>query len=242
MIYCFEHSSPRPRTEVIPILVLHINNRLPSPHNSGSGIKCHLSNIRSDNLFEIDDLNAVWNLSKYPICPLLKITVLDHLALIEASRCCGRRWWSPAFDDDWHWAVRIGVLYCRGVEPSSNDSALLRGYCLQKYLEVDMLQTTGNYLSYKRRLLPKTHLLRLYSRFNPCLLCCSRRIPRLSLIRHSLYVGVVQKPLPPPLTGEQYGKMEPKYLFNVPLYLNNSVETATLFNVVSHPRCCEPRN
>jgi len=26
--------------------------------------------------------------------------------------------------------------------------------------------------------------------------CCSGRIPRLSLIRHSLYVGVVEKPLP----------------------------------------------
>jgi len=59
------------------------------------------------------------------------------------------------------------------------------------------------------------------------------RIPRLSLIQHSLYVGVVEKPPPPPLTGEQYRKMmEPKYLegghcqsvfcppgvFNVPLY------------------------
>jgi hypothetical protein len=63
-------------------------------------------------------------------------------------------------------------------------------------------------------------------------LCCSGRIPRLSLIQHSLYVGVVEKPPPPPLTGEQYGKMEPKYpegghcqsvlrpqgVFNVPLY------------------------
>ena len=52
------------------------------------------------------------------------------------------------------------------------------------------------------------------------------------LIQHSLYVGVVEKPPPPPLTGEQYGKMEPKYpegghcqsvlrpqgVFNVPLY------------------------
>ena len=60
----------------------------------------------------------------------------------------------------------------------------------------------------------------------------SGRIPRLSLNQHSLYVGVVEKPPPPPLTGEQYGKMEPKYhegghcqsilrpqrVFNVPLY------------------------
>jgi len=51
-------------------------------------------------------------------------------------------------------------------------------------------------------------------------------------MRPSLYVGVVEKPLPLPLTGEQYGKMEPKCpkgghcqsvlypqgVFNVPLY------------------------
>jgi len=41
--------------------------------------------------------------------------------------------------------------------------------------------------------------------------CCSGRIPRLSLNQHSLYVGVVEKSPSPPLTGEQYGKMEPKY-------------------------------
>jgi len=45
--------------------------------------------------------------------------------------------------------------------------------------------------------------------------CCSGRIPRLSLIQRSLYVGVVQKPPHPPLTGKQYGKMEP--FFKVPL-------------------------
>jgi len=45
-----------------------------------------------------------------------------------------------------------------------------------------------------------------------CLLfCCSGRIPRLSLNQHSLYVGVVEKPPPPPLTGEHYGKLEQKY-------------------------------
>ena len=43
------------------------------------------------------------------------------------------------------------------------------------------------------------------------LYCCLGRIPRLSLIRHSLYVGVIEKLPPPPLTGEQCGKMEPKY-------------------------------
>ena len=62
--------------------------------------------------------------------------------------------------------------------------------------------------------------------------CCSGRIPGLSLNQHRLYVGVVEKSPPPPLTGEQYGKMEPKYpeggrcqsvlrpqgvLFNVPV-------------------------
>jgi len=44
-----------------------------------------------------------------------------------------------------------------------------------------------------------------------CLLCFSRRIPRLSLIQHSLYIRVVETSPPLPLTGEQYGKMEPKY-------------------------------
>ena len=39
----------------------------------------------------------------------------------------------------------------------------------------------------------------------------SGRIPRLSLNQHSLYVGVVEESPPPPLTGEQYGKVEPKY-------------------------------
>ena len=44
------------------------------------------------------------------------------------------------------------------------------------------------------------------------LFCFSGRIPRLSLIQHTLYIGVVEKSLPPPPpTGEQYRKMEPKY-------------------------------
>jgi len=61
---------------------------------------------------------------------------------------------------------------------------------------------------------------------------------------------------PPPLTGEQYGKMEPKYpegghcqsvlrsqgFFNVPFIINNSMETTAPFNVVSHSRRSEPRN
>jgi len=73
---------------------------------------------------------------------------------------------------------------------------------------------------------------------------------RLLLIQHSLYVGVVEKPPPPPLTGEQYGKMEHKYpegghcqsVLMSPFIYNNSVEMAAPFNVVSHPRCSEPRN
>ena len=78
----------------------------------------------------------------------------------------------------------------------------------------------------------------------------------MSLIRHSLYVGVVEKPLPPPLTEGKYGKMESKYaegghcqsvlrhqgVLTSPFILNNSVETAAPFNVVGHSRCCEPRN
>ena len=88
--------------------------------------------------------------------------------------------------------------------------------------------------------------------------CCTGRIPRLSLNEHSLYVGVVEKPPPPPpLTWEQYGKMELKYPegghcqsillprgggLTSPFILNNSVETAVPFNVISHPRCSEPRN
>ena len=51
---------------------------------------------------------------------------------------------------------------------------------------------------------------RICPQLHPCLFYCSGKIPRLSLIRHSLYVGLVEKSPPPPLTGEQYGKMEPK--------------------------------
>ena len=65
-----------------------------------------------------------------------------------------------------------------------------------------------------------------------CLFCCSGRIPRLSLIPHSLYVGVAEKPPPPPLTGEQYERWRwntlrvvtvrvfyfLRFFFNIPLY------------------------
>ena len=64
------------------------------------------------------------------------------------------------------------------------------------------------------------------------------RIARLSLIRHSLYVGLVEKTPPPSLTGEQYGKMEPKYPvfyvirgggFNIPpLFLLISVDGSAI--------------
>ena len=86
-------------------------------------------------------------------------------------------------------------------------------------------------------------------------LCHSGRILRLSLIRHSLYAGVVEKPPPPPLTGEQYSSSRNTlrvvtarvfYILRVfltsPFILINSGEKAAPFNVVNHPRCCEPRN
>jgi len=60
---------------------------------------------------------------------------------------------------------------------------------------------------------------------------------------------VVEKPPPPPLTGEHYRKMELKYpegghcqsiyilggSLTSSFILNNSVEAAAPFNVVSHP-------
>ena len=87
-------------------------------------------------------------------------------------------------------------------------------------------------------------------------LFCSGRIPRLSLIRHSLYVGVVEKPPPHHSQGsstERWSRSTLRVvtarLFYVlrgiltsPFILSNSVETAAPFNVVSHPRCSEPRN
>ena len=67
------------------------------------------------------------------------------------------------------------------------------------------------------------------------------------------YWVVVNTPPPPLITWEQYGKMEPKYhegghcqsvLYPLtpPFILINSVETAEPFNVVTHPRCYEPRS
>ena len=50
-----------------------------------------------------------------------------------------------------------------------------------------------------------------HSSIQTWVLCFSGRISTLSVIQHSLYVGVVEITPPPPLTGEQYGKMEPKY-------------------------------
>ena len=38
------------------------------------------------------------------------------------------------------------------------------------------------------------------------LICFSGRIPRLSLIQHSLYVSMIEKIIPPSLTGSSMGK------------------------------------
>jgi len=85
------------------------------------------------------------------------------------------------------------------------------------------------------------------------LICFSWRSPRLLLIQHSLYVGVIEKSSPTtPLTGEQYGKITWGWSLpecftcsggsTSPFILNNSVETAAPFDVVTHPWCCKPRN
>ena len=88
------------------------------------------------------------------------------------------------------------------------------------------------------------------------LLCFSARIPRLSLIQHSLYVGVFEKLLPHHSQGSSTERWSRNTLRVVtarvfyvlrgvltsPFIFNNSVETAALFNVVNHPRYCEPRN
>jgi len=89
-----------------------------------------------------------------------------------------------------------------------------------------------------------------------CLLAFRGVSPGCHLINTASMLVWLRLPPPPPLTGEHYGKMELKYpegghcpsvlhpqgVFNFPHYFNNSVETAAPFNVVSHPRCCEPRN
>ena len=90
----------------------------------------------------------------------------------------------------------------------------------------------------------KTLFNQVLSQSRANLLCfVFRENPQAVLIQHSLYVSVVEKSHPPPLTGEQYGKMEPKYLRVVtarvfyvlrefltsPFIFNNSVETAAPF-------------
>ena len=84
----------------------------------------------------------------------------------------------------------------------------------------------------------------------------SGRIPRLLLIQYSLYVWVIKKPTPRQSQGSSMERWSRNTLrvatarvFYVlrgslysPFIFNNSVETAALFNVVSHPQCCEPRN
>ena len=86
--------------------------------------------------------------------------------------------------------------------------------------------------------------------------CCSGRIPRLSLNQHSLYVGVVEKS-PPHHSQESSTERWSRNTLRVvtarvfyvlrgfltsPFIFNNTLETAVPFNLVSHPRCCEPRN
>ena len=72
--------------------------------------------------------------------------------------------------------------------------------------------------------------------------------PGCRLLGTDSMLGVVEKSPPPPFTGQQYRKMEPKYprvvtarVFYVlrvfltsPFILNNPVETAAPFNMVIH--------
>ena len=88
------------------------------------------------------------------------------------------------------------------------------------------------------------------------LICFSGRIPRLLLIQHSLYVEVVEKAPPHHSQGSSTERWSRNTLTVVtakvfyvlggsltsPFIFNNSGETAASFNVVNHPRCCEPRN
>ena len=89
-------------------------------------------------------------------------------------------------------------------------------------------------------------------------LCVSGRIPRLSFIQRSLYVGAVEKLLSP--TTHRGTNSTDRWSRNTlrvvtarvfyilrgslisPFIFNNSVETAAPFNVASDPRCSEPRN
>ena len=79
--------------------------------------------------------------------------------------------------------------------------------------------------------------------------------PQAVLIRHSRYVGVVvgvphhSQGSNTEIWGRNNLRVVTARVFYVlrgsltsPFILNNSVETAAPFNLVSHPRCCEPRN
>ena len=88
------------------------------------------------------------------------------------------------------------------------------------------------------------------------LFCFSGRIPRLSLIWHSLYVGVVENLLPTTHRGAvrtdgaeiPWGWSLPECFASSgrsstsPFIFNNSVERAAPLNVVSYRRCSELRN
>ena len=87
-------------------------------------------------------------------------------------------------------------------------------------------------------------------------LCCSGRIPSLSLIRHSFMLGWLRHLLPHHSQGSSRERQSRNTMRLVtarafyvirgvltsPFILNNSVETAAPFNVVTYPRCCEPIN
>jgi len=75
--------------------------------------------------------------------------------------------------------------------------------CLLIALDVESMY---NNIDHTKELQTVGEVIGNYPLYDPvtCLLGFLGRIPRLSLIWHSLYVGVVEKsPLPPP-TGEQY--------------------------------------
>jgi hypothetical protein len=54
--------------------------------------------------------------------------------------------------------------------------------------------------------------------------------PKLSLVEQSLYGGVVDKNPPPPLVGDQYGKMETKFPGSYYCNLRGSSTFLFIFN------------
>ncbi|KAK2144591.1 hypothetical protein LSH36_745g02062 [Paralvinella palmiformis] len=102
-------------------------------------------------------------------------------------------------------------LYCTEEDSSGSSLIMEESIIINQDEQIEMAGSTS-----KDNTLPETSVMTRSSHKDTndkrlVWFCCSGRIPRLSLNQHSLYVGVVEKPPPPPLTGEQYGKMEPKY-------------------------------